>query len=232
MHFFLFLFFIPVFAVGSIFHEECPNHGLKPKFTAESEQPVAPATPVAELTALAEKNGDLCGDKLQRIFGLPHFEFKDLNGKEHTALIEDIFLTCLASYVQVPTTNPPGQELYGAIFLERAFTKIGIPTYKFETAGRGTTAAQKRWNLAATLTREASREGGTEMSKFAWNREQAKVAKVDTSASVVLMNHIDVIQVFPDQWESKDLPFSGKIAPSKHAPQGERFLWGRGTLDM
>ena len=88
----------------------------------------------------------------------------------------------LSGYVQIDTTNPPGNELAGALYLKRFFDAEGIASQLYESApGRATLVAR----LPAT-------GGGA-----------------PAAGPVLLLSHIDVVPADPSAWSFP--PFSGAI---------------------
>lgn len=126
---------------------------------------------------------------------------------------QDTFKLCLSEYIQIPTLTLQGHEYKAAPFFQTIFQKLNIPYKEFWT--KDTSIPQgRRYNVIATLP--VSRK-----NNYAWNRRTS-------IPSIVLLNHIDIIDAHDDQWLSKGLAFSGQITTYK----GEEFLWGRGALDM
>jgi acetylornithine deacetylase/succinyl-diaminopimelate desuccinylase-like protein len=87
----------------------------------------------------------------------------------------------LSSYLQINTTNPPGNELAAAKFLKSILDREGIPAQILDTAELG----PNRANLYARL-----RGSGTKKA-------------------IALVHHMDVVPATPSSW-SVD-PFSGLI---------------------
>jgi acetylornithine deacetylase/succinyl-diaminopimelate desuccinylase-like protein len=88
----------------------------------------------------------------------------------------------LSGYIRIDTTNPPGNELAGARYLERFLASQGISARVYESApGRGNVVAR----LAAT--RPEPGLGGP----------------------ILLLSHIDVVPADPEAWAFA--PFSGAV---------------------
>jgi acetylornithine deacetylase/succinyl-diaminopimelate desuccinylase-like protein len=106
-------------------------------------------------------------------------------------LVEDEAVSLLARYIQIDTTNPPGNEIKAAQFFKEIFDREGIEARIIESApGRG--------NIYARLRGDGSRK------------------------AVALLHHMDVVPADPTLW--KEPPFGGVVK--------DRFVWGRGALDM
>jgi acetylornithine deacetylase/succinyl-diaminopimelate desuccinylase-like protein len=87
----------------------------------------------------------------------------------------------LSGYIQVDTTNPPGNELAGARYLERFLRGEGIPTEIL-------VSAPERGNLVARLA----------------------AARPDPGRGpILLLSHIDVVPADPSAWRFP--PLSGEI---------------------
>ncbi len=129
------------------------------------------------------------------------------------AKAKDAFRVCLGHYVRLQTINPPGDELKAVAFLDAVVEALGIPRKVYRT--------EERWNLVATL----SWTGESYATSYDWAGAPAK-------PGVGLYHHTDVVNVHPEQWRDAAQTFSGNVAPHPDAPQGEEFLWGRGSIDM
>lgn len=160
--------------------------------------------------------GGECGQALQAI---PSNQSKN---QEITSDIlqkaRDAFVTCLSRYLRLPTVSPIGDEHLAVEFLHEAIKVLGWPQKRFETASRvKNQKGVNRANLIATLPVGEKRT-------YNWQEKPPY-------RSVLLNHHTDVVGVIAEQWESPDLPFSGRIAPSKNHPN-RQYIWGRGALDM
>lgn len=116
--------------------------------------------------------------------------------------LEDAFASCLASYIRIPTVNPPGNEELAVVFLKRILDRLGFENKTLNLNGRSGLVAYLR------------AEGVTKPKK------------------VLLYHHMDVMPVFSDLWARSDLPFSGSIEAFPGNPEGPKYIWGRGALDM
>ncbi len=87
----------------------------------------------------------------------------------------------LSDYLKVNTTNPPGNELQGALFLRRILEREGIEAQILDTAELGAGRA----NLYARLRGNGSKR------------------------AIALVNHIDVVPATSQYWTVD--PFSGAI---------------------
>src|SRR5215207_9402096 len=87
----------------------------------------------------------------------------------------------LSDYLEINTTNPPGNEILTARFLKAILDKEGIPAQIMDTAELGGAHA----NLYARLKGNGSKR------------------------AIALLHHMDVVPATPSQW-SVD-PFSGLI---------------------
>ncbi len=132
-------------------------------------------------------------------------------GTDLSQAVDAAFKVCLGHYVRLQTINPPGDEILGASYLKTILEALGIPNQAYQT---GT-----RWNIIATLS---PANGG---ASYDWQADPGR-------GSLILYHHMDVVPVIPDQWKKPELTFSGEVLPLPEAPDGEKFLWGRGALDM
>lgn len=130
--------------------------------------------------------------------------------------IENAFIVCLSNYIQIKTISPIGDEHLAVEFLESIFENSGIPHKSFEVKNL-TEGPKTRLNFIATLSSD-------QKENYLWNELPEK-------NSIILLHHMDVVDVFPEQWEDPTLVFSGKVKNSKKDPEN-LFLWGRGALDM
>lgn len=99
----------------------------------------------------------------------------------------------LQQYLRIDTSNPPGDVTKAVTFLTGVLRQAGISHEVFVAD-----QASGKLNVLARLK-------GSGAAK-----------------PILLLNHIDVVPVEPDQWEVE--PFGGVI--------DEDFIWGRGALDM
>ncbi len=135
--------------------------------------------------------------------------------------LENAFKVCLASYIQIQTVAPAGNEELAVDFLKPIFDHFKIPntTQWVESHAEGQKNKNiKRINLIATLPANRA-------ESFNWSE------KKDIQA-VTLVNHMDVVGVKKEQWLAPDLPFSGKIMPYPGSDSDQEYLWGRGAVDM
>ena len=159
-------------------------------------------------------SAELCAEKMLKV------KIIDKNWKTNPEVsfsIEDAFKSCLSGLIQLKTISPEGNEELMVEFLEILFTAMDIPHKRFLVDDLSTTGT--RTNFIATLSHNFS-----ESNSFDW----AQKPKVK---SIILLNHMDVVDANPDQWEKPEYAFSGAIAPSKAEPERD-FIWGRGALDM
>jgi acetylornithine deacetylase/succinyl-diaminopimelate desuccinylase-like protein len=159
-------------------------------------------------------NAELCAEKMLKV------KIIDKSWKtspEVATSIEDAFKVCLSGLIQLKTISPEGHEELMVEFLEIVFTAMDIPHKRFmvdDLTTRGT-----RTNFIATLPHNF-----TESNSFDWTQKP-------NVKSIILLNHMDVVDANPEQWEKPEYAFSGAIAPSKGEPNRD-FIWGRGALDM
>tara|TARA_R110000868_G_scaffold154736_1_gene380913 strand:+ start:30875 stop:32782 length:1908 start_codon:yes stop_codon:yes gene_type:complete len=160
------------------------------------------------------QKGIECGQALNKI----PYAAQEPNPNKGMELARDAFITCLSRYLRIQTISPEGHEHLAVEFLHEAIKVLGWPTKRYETAARFLEKkSPSRSNFIATLPADNSKE-------YDWSQLQSK-------RSIILNHHMDVVGVVPEQWESPDLVFSGKIAPSKEHPN-KQYIWGRGALDM
>ncbi len=158
------------------------------------------------------ESGILCADEMERI----EVGDKWQSDKGTQDAIESAFKVCLAEYIKIKTVSPEGNEHKAVEFFEQIFQRFDYPYKKFEVEDL-TGVGQTRQNIVATLPHDLS-------NSYDWSKKQ----EVE---SVILLNHMDVVDANESQWESPDLVWSGKIAPSESEPD-KNFIWGRGALDM
>lgn len=166
--------------------------------------------------ATPSQMGVECGQALDRIpWAAVQEDKREIKGLE---LARDAFIVCLSRYLRIQTVSPKGDEHLAVEFLHEAIKVLGWPQKRFETASQVKgQEGEVRANLIATLPADNSKS-------YSWE-------KLPSNRSVLLNHHSDVVGVVVEQWESPDLPFSGRIAPSKEHPN-RQFIWGRGALDM
>lgn len=110
--------------------------------------------------------------------------------------------TVLSSYLQVNTTNPPGNEMLGARFLKAILDREGIEARLLDTAEIG----PNRANLYARLRGNGSKK------------------------AIALVHHIDVVPVTPASW-SVD-PFSGVVKDGYIWGRGAIDMKGNGVAQL
>ena len=108
----------------------------------------------------------------------------------------------LSDYLQVNTTNPPGNEMRGVRFLQRILQQNGIEAQILDTAELGVT----RGNLYARLKGDGSKK------------------------AVALVNHIDVVPATPADWSVP--PFSGAIEDGYVWGRGALDMKGEGIVQL
>lgn len=187
---------------------------LKKALVAFLLSSAAHAVDVSEREA-ARKRGTECGTRIRESFAEPESNERD-----------EAFKLCLGAYIRTRTANPPGDEEIGADFLEYVFRELGIPTLRIAT--RAERGMSSRTSLIATLTPANSANGPLKSEGFAWGRSSFRSAADPIPRSIVLLNHIDVVGVTPEEWALPELPWSGEV----YSYRGRDDLWGRGALDM
>ncbi len=98
----------------------------------------------------------------------------------------------LSAFIQIKSVNPTGNEREALEFLKNILEQDGLEATIYETA-------PERGVLVCKI------EG-----------------KDPTAKSIVLMNHVDVVDADPQYWDHD--PFGGEIL--------DGYVWGRGALDM
>ena len=131
--------------------------------------------------------------------------------------ITEAFKVCLGQYIRIKTISPAGNEEEGVAFFETIFSRLDMPYKRFYVDNIHGIGGDKRVNFIATLPADRS-------SNYDWSSKQDK-------KSIILLNHMDVVDAIASQWEDPKLTWSGKVAPSKEHPN-EEYIWGRGALDM
>ncbi|PIP89641.1 MAG: hypothetical protein COW01_11730 [Bdellovibrionales bacterium CG12_big_fil_rev_8_21_14_0_65_38_15] len=157
--------------------------------------------------------GSECGFALNKI----PFSKQEALTSNTMELARDAFIQCLSSYLTIETVSPKGDEHLAVDFLFEAIKVLGWPVKRFETPNLVEGLTRPRSNLIATLPANGAAE-------YDWS-------ELPKARSVLLNHHMDVVGVIPEQWESPDLTFSGKVAPSIDYPN-KQYIWGRGALDM
>jgi acetylornithine deacetylase/succinyl-diaminopimelate desuccinylase-like protein len=110
--------------------------------------------------------------------------------------------TVLSNYLQVNTTNPPGNEMLGARFLKAILDRDGIEAQLLDTTEIG----PNRANLYARLRGNGSKK------------------------AIALVHHIDVVPVTPASW-SVD-PFSGIVKDGYIWGRGAIDMKGNGVAQL
>ena len=110
--------------------------------------------------------------------------------------------TVLSNYLQVNTTNPPGNEMLGARFLKAILDREGIEAQLLDTTEIG----PNRANLYARLRGNGSKK------------------------AIALVHHIDVVPVTPASW-SVD-PFSGVVKDGYIWGRGAIDMKGNGVAQL
>src|SRR6185503_12878877 len=118
----------------------------------------------------------------------------DALGREAVALLSD--------YIRINTTNPPGNELEGARFLERVLAREGIEAQILDTTGLG----PGRANLYARLKGRGGKR------------------------AIALVHHIDVVPADPRFW-SVD-PFGGVVKDGYVWGRGAIDFKGQGIAHL
>ena len=131
--------------------------------------------------------------------------------------ITDAFKVCLGQYIQFRTISPKGEEEQAVEYFESIFSLLDIPYKRFVVDDLTGMYEGERVNIVASLSTDRS-------SVYDWE------TKTNTK-SIILLNHMDVVDANPEQWEKPELTWSGSVAPSEKFPDQE-FIWGRGALDM
>jgi len=158
-------------------------------------------------------NGKLCAESLKSI----HIKSKAWNkDKQVSASIEDAFVKCLSGYIQLKTISPKGDEYQAVDFFKTIFSELNIAHKSFFVEDK-TGLNEKRVNLIATLPKDRA-------EYYNW-------AETKSHKSIILLNHMDVVNANPDQWEEPWLAWSGAVKNSLKEPN-DLFIWGRGALDM
>ncbi len=171
-------------------------------------------TPYLFAASQYTQQGINCGTSLNKI---PYAHGLDKLSGKGMELAREAFVSCLSDYLKIKTVSPVGDEHLSVEFLSEAIKVLGWPVKIYETPNLVEGLDRPRSNLIATLP--------------ANNKMEYDWAATCATRSVILNNHMDVVSAIPEQWESPDLTFSGKVASSINTPNKE-FIWGRGALDM
>jgi acetylornithine deacetylase/succinyl-diaminopimelate desuccinylase-like protein len=108
----------------------------------------------------------------------------------------------LREYLRVNTTNPPGNELAGALFLKDFLAKEGIEAQILDTAELGAGRA----NLYARLKGSG------------------------TKRAVAMVQHVDVVPATPSSWTVP--PFSGELRDGYVYGRGAIDMKGEGVAQL
>lgn len=157
-------------------------------------------------------NGKLCAESLKNI----QIDSQWRTNKAVSSSIEDAFIKCLSGYIQLKTISPKGDEQIAVDFLQTVFNELEIPNKAFYVEDK-TGLSDQRVNLIATLPKDRARS-------YNW-------AESKDNKSIILLNHMDVVNAISEQWEEPWLTWSGAVKNSYKEPD-ELFIWGRGALDM
>jgi acetylornithine deacetylase/succinyl-diaminopimelate desuccinylase-like protein len=117
--------------------------------------------------------------------------------------IADEMVCLLSHYVQIDTTNPPGNEIAAARFLERVVGREGIPVDVIE-------AAPGRANLIARLRGRGKGKGN--------------------GRAMMLMHHMDVVPASADEWSVP--PLSGTVRDGQVWGRGTLDNKGSGVVGL
>ena len=126
---------------------------------------------------------------------------------------QSAFMHCLSEYIRIPTFTVPAKEYLAKDFLTQIFKNFNIPYQTYWTPDNLAPNGQ-RFNIIATVSHNRSR-------RYDWS-------KITDTPSIILLHHIDVIDIKPQKWEKPELALSGSIVEK----DGKKDLWGRGSLDM
>lgn len=116
--------------------------------------------------------------------------------------LADETVRVLSDYLRINTTNPPGKELEGALFLKQLLEREGIPAQILDTAELG----PGRANLYARLKGSGAKR------------------------AIALVHHIDVVPATPQYW-SVD-PFSGAVQDGYVWGRGALDMKGQGIVQL
>ena len=111
-------------------------------------------------------------------------------------------VSILADYLKINTTNPPGNELEGALFLKRILEREGLEVQILDTAELGSGRA----NLYARLKGDGSKK------------------------AIALVHHIDVVPSDPRYWTVD--PFSSAIRDGFLYGRGALDMKGEGIVHL
>ena len=114
--------------------------------------------------------------------------------------LRDETIRTLAEYVKINTTNPPGNELAGALFLKGILEREGFEVQLLDTAELGAGRA----NLYTRLTGNGSKK------------------------AIALVHHIDVVPASPEHWSVP--PFSGELKDGHLYGRGALDMKGDGIV--
>jgi acetylornithine deacetylase/succinyl-diaminopimelate desuccinylase-like protein len=110
----------------------------------------------------------------------------------------------LSDYLRINTTNPPGNELQGALFLKGLLEREGVEVQLLDTGAAGLGAG--RANLYARVKGSGSKK------------------------AIALVHHIDVVPATPSYWSAD--PFSGTIRDGYVWGRGALDMKGEGIVHL
>src|ERR687886_2174519 len=116
--------------------------------------------------------------------------------------LSDETVRTLSDYLKVNTTNPPGNEMRGILFLKKILEREGFKVQVLDTAELGAT----RGNLYTRLKGNGSKK------------------------AIALVHHIDVVPASPKFW-SVD-PFSGAVKDGYVWGRGALDMKGEGIVHL
>jgi acetylornithine deacetylase/succinyl-diaminopimelate desuccinylase-like protein len=152
-----------------------------------------------------------CGSVYAEESGLPSAKIPAARMQQYS----DLAVTWMQQYLQVDTTNPPGNEMRAVAFYKKILDEEGIENRAFEIApGRG--------DLWARLPRSKSGDTPTSAAKSAADPSTSLRARMGHPRPIILLNHMDVVTSDASHW--KVPPFSGEVR--------DGYIWGRGAQDM
>ncbi len=212
-------------AIGSVQCVSKPN----PPILGTQTSTTASERKIASLSQ-ARSLGAECLAQLQ---GIPKANFDSKTGRLNQwpkTEVKEAFEHCLSAYLKIDTTNPPGDVAAAYEFWGAIFDGLGIPNQVVELDGNPQKGFGPKANFVASLA--PSHLAANANPTYNWRSPNG--VELPDESSILLLNHVDTVPVFADQWTSPDLPFSGKIMRhmSKESKREEEYIFGRGALDM
>lgn len=128
----------------------------------------------------------------------------------------------LHQYVQLDTTNPPGNELRAATFMQAILQREGIESQIIEAVpGRANLVARYSSAITSSSSAQPTSAQPTPAQPTSAQPTSNPQAPPKPHGAIMLAHHMDVVPADPSEWSVP--PFSGEVK--------DGYLWGRGSID-